>query len=429
MTKRTARINAALIKNTQPELKPFRLWDTELKNFLIRVQPTGSMSYYFHYQASDGKFKFLNLGKVSQVTPMQARDIAREKAGEVARGIDVHAQKMKQRKEAKNEKLRTLGGFIREKFAPWYVVNTKTGATTLRSIQRQFGHLMNTPMSEISQWSITKWKTEQKKKGKAVASINRELASLSGVLSRAVEWKVIDTNPLKGMKQDKVDNQRVRYLNHDENNRLYAALIERQEELKAGRDSGNEWRKARGKKLFPVLAGVFADHLMPMVFLSLNTGMRRKELFTLIWERVNFDRRVLTCIEKSKEMDKKRHINLNKLAWNTLQDWQHSSDKKTGLVFPSRNGKPFDNVNTAFGNLLKMAGIEDFHWHDMRHTFASNLVMAGVDLNTVRELMGHSDIKMTLRYAHLAPEHKAAAVEKIGQQETNITPISSAIIL
>jgi len=82
-------------------------------------------------------------------------------------------------------------------------------------------------------------------------------------------------------------------------------------------------------------------------------------------------------------------------------------------VFPAKNGRPFHNVRKAREGALSDAGITKFRWHDMRHHFASRLVMAGVNLNTVRELLGHADLRMTLRYAHLAPEHKAAAVEKL----------------
>jgi site-specific recombinase XerD len=83
-------------------------------------------------------------------------------------------------------------------------------------------------------------------------------------------------------------------------------------------------------------------------------------------------------------------------------------------VFKDKNGLSLKDFPYLWGELLEKAQITNFRFHDLRHHFASKLVMASVDLNTVRELLGHSDLKMTLRYAHLAPEHKAAAVNLIG---------------
>ncbi len=82
-------------------------------------------------------------------------------------------------------------------------------------------------------------------------------------------------------------------------------------------------------------------------------------------------------------------------------------------MFSGKVGKRLDNVRKAWAGILKDAGIVDFRWHDLRHDFASKLVMNGVPLNTVRELLGHTDLTTTLRYAHLAPDHKAEAVNRL----------------
>ena len=103
---------------------------------------------------------------------------------------------------------------------------------------------------------------------------------------------------------------------------------------------------------------------------------------------------------------------LNSEAIHVLKAWRRQSESD-GLVFPGKDGEMLDNVRKAWAGVLKKAGITNFRWHDLRHHFASRLVMEGVPLNTVRELLGHADLNTTLIYAHLAADHKAEAVQKL----------------
>jgi len=151
-----------------------------------------------------------------------------------------------------------------------------------------------------------------------------------------------------------------------------------------------------------------------MVVISLNTGVRLGELFQLTWRDVDLEHRNLTIQGTTAKSGKTRHIPLNTEALWALREWKGQGTDRTGFVFPGRvSRRELNNVRRSWLGVLDDAEISRFRWHDLRHTFASRLVMAGVDLNTVRELLGHADYKMTLRYAHLAPEHKAAAVAKL----------------
>ena len=205
----------------------------------------------------------------------------------------------------------------------------------------------------------------------------------------------------------------MRYLSEEEEQGLLNALEARDRTLVLKRASGNQWRITRSYPLLPSLdQRVYSDYLTPMVLLAMHTGLRRGELFSLAWDHVDLNKATITVAGDRAKSGKTRHIPLNSEAVYALKTWnkQCSSHK---LVFPSKDGQQLNNVRKAWGNVLKDSDINNFRWHDLRHHFASRLVMAGVDLNTVRELLGHADLAVTLRYAHLAPEHKAEAVERL----------------
>jgi integrase len=205
----------------------------------------------------------------------------------------------------------------------------------------------------------------------------------------------------------------VRFLTIEEEKKFLTAVADRETKIRAGRSTANKWRSERWYPLFPDLSKVaYVDHVMPMVLVTMHTSIRWGELVQLDWDHANVDNAIVTVLGRTAKTGKTRHIPLNAVALDALKGWKEQTSGE-GLVFPGADGKTRNNIKKAWANLLKISQISDFRWHDMRHHFASKLVMAGVDLNTVRELMGHSDLKMTLRYAHLAPEHKAAAVAKL----------------
>jgi integrase len=150
------------------------------------------------------------------------------------------------------------------------------------------------------------------------------------------------------------------------------------------------------------------------VLVALNTGLRKGEIFGLRWSDVDLLGAQITVRGEGAKSGQTRYVPLNTEALDVLQRWQGATPDENGFVFPGRvEGEPLDDVKKAWRAVVKAAKLQRFTFHDLRHTFASKLVMAGVDLNTVRELLGHADIEMTLRYAHLAPAHKAAAVAKL----------------
>jgi integrase len=399
-----AKITKEYLKTITKKDKPYEIRDTEMKGFLIRVQPSGVMTYIAQY----GRGKRITVGNAAILDLAKAKGKAREHLANATLGEDP----MEQRKA---DRAYTLESFVAEKYQQWAEANVRSHKETLRKLAAFYPEFGKKKLAEITTWTLEKYRSNRLKNGVSPSTANRDMDTMRAALNKAIQWGLLKENPAVKVKHFREDKSAsVRYLTPDEDKRLREAVDARETKRRQDRENFNAWRRERGYKEFSPY-GNFTDHLKPMVLLALNTGMRRGELFNLKWTDINFVGRILTVTGATAKSGKTRHIPLNDEAFAVLQKW-YEQRKKSELVFPSHDGDRMDNISTSWARLMKDAKIENFRFHDCRHDFASKLVMAGVDLNTVRELLGHSDIKMTLRYAHLAPAKLAAAVAKLGSR-------------
>jgi len=234
-------------------------------------------------------------------------------------------------------------------------------------------------LSEITPDAIEKYKLERRAAEISDATINRELACLKTMFNKAIEWERVKTNPAARIKKFREANTQERILTADEMKRLL---------------------ETAGPALQPILS------------LALNTGMRRGEILGLRWRDVDFVKGFI-LIEDSKS-GKARKVPMNGLLFDLLRDMKREGE----FVFPSMDSQgqvqPMRDVKTAFKGACRRAGIKGLRFHDLRHTAASKMIEAGVDLVTVSRILGHASIQMTMRYAHPTPENMRRAVEKLG---------------
>ncbi len=405
------KITSAIVEGLPVNSKVYEVYDEILVGFLVRVLPSGLKSFWVRYRLPGGKRDRVVIGHHGVITVAQARHEAKRILGLVTTG-----QNPKKPKCESNPDVLTLDSFMESEYIAWSETHHQWSEDQIRKIKR-LTEFLNLPLNDITPLVVEKWRANCLKNKMAPSTVNRNTSALRAVLSKAVEWGHIENHPLRRLKQLKVDRSpNVRYLSVDEETRLRKALDQREANLKQDRVNGNLWREERGYDLYPDLTNApFADYLKPLVLLSLNTGARRGELHRLQWEDINFDRKSLALVMRGKRKSHTRHIPLNKEAYETLVGWRAMRPESDKFVFPGKNGEKLDNTQTSWETLKKNAKIVNFRWHDMRHHFASRLVMNGVPLNTVRELLGHTSVEMTLRYAHLAPEQKEKAVATLNR--------------
>ncbi len=407
--KLSKKLSPAVVEAAKPEADPYRIWDTTVPQLFLRVQPSGIKSWNVLWNRQSSK----SLGKWPGVTVESARTKARAVLEETDR-LGAPAAVIESRLPGTAKPI-TLGDFVREHYEPWALAHQKQGDATVGNLKKQFTHLFDKQLTDVCAFDLERFKAKRLKAGIKPATVNRDLDRIRGALSRAVEWGFLAAHPIKAVKRVKgADNSRVRFLDAKEEGRLRDALAAREAARRKDRESGNAWLIARGKEPRPQWGeSEYIDHLMPLVLLAMNTGLRRGELFGLRWDHLDLGARRLTVVAGNAKSRKARHVPLNDEAHAVLTEWKKTG-KGSGLVFPGAGGAPLTNINKSWAGLVDDAKLVDFHFHDLRHHFASRLVQAGVDLYAVKELLGHSDFAMTARYAHLQPDHLAAAVAKLG---------------
>lgn len=265
-----------------------------------------------------------------------------------------------------------------DQFKEWIEVNLSDH--TKRSYKHTL-NLLNPYFENYTLDNITPIMVEQYKRVRAAkvmpGSVNNEIAIIKRLFSLSEEWGFIEINLLRKVKLLKLNNARTRFLTENEIDNL----------LKYCR------RKT----------------LRMAVQIALNTGLRKEGVLTLKWQEVDFQRNMISKITKG---GKVVHIPLNLTLREALIAYKKKCKVLSPYVLPGyKLNKPLTSTKESFSAALKKAGITDFHFHDLRHTFASHFLMRTKDIKSLQEILGHSDLKMTMRYSHLLKEHLTAAMD------------------
>jgi integrase len=414
---RKFRFTVSNIKSLKPQAKPVEYRDSTLKGFFVRVSPTGNKSYFCQYRTGNQvRATTFCMGVVSDYpNPEEARKHAQTiQYNAKHKGVDPKADKVAERErekqrrlqEAKDADAHTLRSFVDDVYANYAELHQRAGIAAVKRLKGAFSDLLDRKIDSISADDITAWRDQLRKKGRTPQTANRYMDDLRSSMNYALEQGVIVTHPFDALPKKKrrlktEDDKRVRYLGQRDDH----------ENIKD--EDGNKIGE-RARLLKALDTAGLPKYMASLVLLALHTGMRRGELFKLKWPDVDFRQRHIRLKAVNTKSNKTRYAYLNDVTDKLLREWRKGQENVLnidGLVFPNPvTGKPLTTIKRAWKTVVTNAQLQDFRLHDCRHDFASQLVTKGVPLYTVAELLGHSGVEITQRYAHLAPQHKADAV-------------------
>lgn len=362
------KLTKRVVESYQPDPdKRILLWDTEVTGFCIRIYPTGKKTYFFQYRNSYRETKFVKIGVHGNITTEQAREKAVLLALQVNAGEDPSLDT-----SATKSAIPTMQD-LAEKYLKLHAENEKRP----KSIKEDKAMLKNYILKEFGTRKVETMTFEDIQKlhislnNKKVLS-NRILSLLHKMFNLSIQWKWRTDNPASGIKKYQ-EQKRTRWLQEDELKRLLSVLDEHQN---------------------PKIA-----HIIRLLLL---TGARKHEILTATWDQFDLNKGIWTKMAHTTKQKKMEHVPLSPASLCILKNL-YAVKEDSIFLFPSTvEGKPIQDIKKSWATICKKANLEDFHIHDLRHTYASHLVSSGLSLSIVGKLLGHTQAATTQRYAHLA---------------------------
>lgn len=349
--------------------------DKSVTGFALEVRQSGGATYYFIYQDPYGKLQTTKIARYGDITFDQAKKEAKRRLSEVTLGGDP-AAKTKEKKSIPT--YASLAAQHVEHARTYQRCPSNTESVLRCHVLPRWGKQR---LNEITTQDISKWFAEKIAAGLAPATIEKIRVVFSRSFELGRQWNIsgADPNPVKNVPRRRFKNARTKYLSADDARRLLAAAEE---------------------SLNPQLKNIIG--------LLLLTGARKTELLTAQWQHLDLDRR--TWHIPTTKTGVPRYVPLSQAALDIITDLPRW-DKCPWLLPNPLTRKPYADLKRPWDTARDAAGLPDLHLHDLRHSAASFMINAGIDLYAVGRILGHADHQSTMRYSHLANETLMAAVE------------------
>ena len=352
--------------------------DTEVQGLYIEVRKTSpdQGTYYYRFKNSAKKTCHQKLGRTDDITLPSARSMAKQFKAKIQLGADPRA-------EAHQEKsVLTLSDFAINHYMPYVKKRKRTWrndeSMLLLRILPVFG---DTPLNKIQRYEVQKFHSSLKDVHLSGSTCDHHLKLMRHLLNLAVEWDMLDKNPISKVSLFKDDNKKERYMTPEELDRLVQVL------------KTNEQRT-----------------VCKLILFLLSTGARLNEAMQANWEHIDTVNRVWKIPALNSKSKKIRSVPLNSSALQILGELKANGDNEC-LFLNSKTGKRYVDIKKTWHRVRTTAGLPNLRLHDLRHQYASMLVNNGRSLYEVQQILGHSDPAVTQRYAHLSTRALQEAAE------------------